>query len=274
MYYERNTVESVLACSFCDRKFTNIVKIIPDCGKFICGECYDSLEMDIQESDRSYRCRACSAKHVLPANGYANCNQLLGLARSMPEERPMSIQAKSLRNLVKAVEKELETLEAFDPREYIERECERLELEIGEAAEYATRHIDKIEKELFGQIKEYRQRCLDSCSTEKKFRSSAVMKEFSELSMEIRDFNEKWNQFFSRINSYASDKEIDQAAEEGEGYIDQLKLLETEIKAYALNGVTLKHNRNSTFFEDRDQLGKLVEIAIKIDKPRPSKYNS
>ena len=181
MYYEKNKVESILACSFCDRKFTNTVKIIPDCGNLICGDCYDFLEMDVQESDRSYRCKACRLRHVLPANGYANCNQLLGLARSMPEERQMSVQAKSLRNLVKAVEKELKTLEEFDPREYIEQECEKLELEISEAADFATRHIDKIERELLTQIKEYRQRCLDSYSTEKQFRSSGVMNELSEI---------------------------------------------------------------------------------------------
>ena len=91
--------------------------------------------MDEHAQSRRFICRACGEYHTLPESGYPNCNQP---PRLVKVEKPLSPQAKQLQTVVKHVREGLDKLHQFDAREHVQQECERLELQVSEAAERAT----------------------------------------------------------------------------------------------------------------------------------------
>ena len=62
--------QQLITCPFCQTRFTDVVKFIPDCGNYICGACYGEMIKILDESKR-YKCEACKEHHVLPENGLA-----------------------------------------------------------------------------------------------------------------------------------------------------------------------------------------------------------
>ena len=106
----------LITCPFCQTKFSDVVKIIPECGKLICGACHDELSESLDESKR-YKCEACKEHHVLPEDGMLVCTILANLLRH-PIEKPLSEQAKKLKQLLEIVQEELANLQAFDSRDF------------------------------------------------------------------------------------------------------------------------------------------------------------
>lgn len=61
-----DVVQRLLACPFCQARFRDVAKCIPDCGKFICGRCYEDLVERVDSRDsREYECKACDNVHIL-----------------------------------------------------------------------------------------------------------------------------------------------------------------------------------------------------------------
>ena len=127
-------------CPFCRNKFSDVVKLIPDCGNFICGACCQELADDLDVWKR-YKCEACNDHHMLPGNGFPVCKQLVGLLRHSAE-KPLSEQAKKLKLLIENVQEDLARLEAFDPKDHIEHHCLQLEHEVSQTAASAVKHIN------------------------------------------------------------------------------------------------------------------------------------
>ena len=142
-----------LTCAFCQHKMRDAIKCIPDCGKFICGLCYEELQDGLDEL-REFKCRACEKYHQLPESELADCTQMIDLMHH-PIEKPVPPQAKRLRLLVDKIQEELRMLNAFDSKEYIDHQCDQLELEVRDAALSAINHIQAIEKDLLAKIKGY-----------------------------------------------------------------------------------------------------------------------
>ena len=254
-----------LTCPFCQTKFSDVVKLIPDCGSFICGTCYDVLAERLGQS-KEYNCTACDQQHVLPENGMANCKQLVGLLRN-PVEKPLSEQARKLKLLVKNIEEELASLNVFDPRDYIEQHCAQLRESVSQAAESAIKHIHELESDLFNQIEAYRQRRLDSLTTQSS-KSGQLQVSFNKTRMkcevftkEISKFIATWNDYFKRLNASASDNEVEAAINQTGIFQARIRTLDEETKNSALNDSLLHFNPEKSLYSSRDHLGELVEIS-------------
>ena len=263
-----------VTCPFCRTKFSDVIKLIPDCGSFICGACFDELSESLDGSKR-FKCRVCDHHHVLPENGLWNCKMLLNLVRH-PIEKPLNEQAKKLRLRIENVQEELSKLDSFDPRELLEHRCVQLEHEISLAAESAVKHIHEIEAGLLKQIKEYHQRCLDSFATQTSQSPTGQLRvplsneaklDLDSLTKEIRDFNSKWNDYFKRLNALASDSELEAAISQTDTFRARIRTLDQEITDQALSGKFLQLNLKASFCAARDHLGGLVETStVKVNQ--------
>ena len=255
-------------CPFCQTKFSGVVKFIPECGELICGICYDHLK---DGESREYNCKACDQVHVLPENGLADFKRFADLLRH-PIEKPLSDQAKKLKNLIEHVQDEMVKLEAFDPRDHIEQHCVQLELEVSQAAESAVKHIHEIEKDLLGQIRVYRQQCLDALSTQASpetlalvFPEGSFIKptkvNISGLRNQVHYFSNQWEDYFKRLNSLASEKKLDGAIKQAEFFRAQMRKFEQQMRNRALRESAMQFNPRSSFHAVKDHLGELVEIS-------------
>ena len=262
----QETEPSEASCSFCEKEFGPVAKLVPDCGRLICLKCYDWLVEDLAES-RRFKCRACKEHHSLPESGYPNCKQL-----PRPFDKALPPQAKELQALIKNIQQELTKLEKFDAREHIERHCERLELEVGEAADWAVKYIDKTEKDLLSQIKKYRQRCLDALAAdaelspeigELKRSISKTKSRLDALVKEIDEFSDKWTQHFRELSVYVKESEIEAALGRGQHFETRIEQLEQELKDNALNRSLMQFKASDHSDLEPDVLGKLVEIATR-----------
>ena len=111
--------QQVITCPFCQTKFTDVVKLIPDCGNFICGACFDGTERESgpNRSDTS----AMLAKGIMccPRTDCQNASRLAGLLPH-PIEKPLSEQAKKLQaSSSRTVQEQMANLQAFDPRDFM-----------------------------------------------------------------------------------------------------------------------------------------------------------
>ena len=261
-------------CPFCQTKFSEVVKLIPDCGKCICGTCYDDL---IERSDetKEYKCHACGEHHVLPENGLPDCKQLVSLLLH-PIEKPLSEQAKRLELLVESVRDELVKLRAFEPRDHVEQHCVQLEHEVSHAADSAVKHIKEIEADLHKQIQAYRQRCLAALEAplpnmnpqadeQQAAFTNSIGVELDTLTQEISDFSTKWTDYFKQLNVLASDSELEAATSQVDVFQTRMRALDKDMKNRALCEKVLQFNPKTSFHSQRDHMGELVEIPTQVD---------
>ena len=245
------------ACRFCGTEFGQVAKLIPDCGELICLACYDSLVKDAQVS-REFKCKACREYHVLSDSGFPEVRQL---PRSSLFEAPLCPQAKDLITLVHKVQQELEAMQAFDSRECIEQQCEQLELEVSEAAERASKHIDVLERRMLKQIKEYRQRCLDALNAESSQQMDKIKSQLDVLAKDVDKIGQKWTDYFCQLSDNGKVSEIEEALVHGRKCEARIKKLEQKLRNSALNGSKLRFNERKEFCLETGHLGQLVEIS-------------
>ena len=258
-------IQKAVTCSFCLQRMSDVVKLIPDCGKFICGECYDELIQSLENESREFKCLACEMPHHLPQNGLADCKQLLDLLRQSIK-KPVPPQANELRTLIGNIQEQLIRIKAFDSKEHIEQHCQGLEIKISDAAESAIQHIHEIETELLTQANQYRQRCLDALETRSpngQLDASAneLKIRLDSLSKEIGQFNEKWIEYFRQLDSYAMESEIEAALSKGDRFQARIDQLEQELKSSAFREPMMQLTENESFISRKDHLGELVKVS-------------
>ena len=269
----------VTTCPFCQTKFSGVVKLIPECGEFICGICHDHLK---DGESKEYNCKACDQVHVLPENGLPDCKRFADLLRH-PVQKPLSKQAKKLKNLIEDVQEEMANLEAFDPKDHIEDHCVQLELEVSQAAESAVERIHKIEQDLLNQIRAYRQQCLNGLAAQQPPEASSekvpegpfiqrTNMNLSALKSQILHFSARWNDYFNKLNSFRSDNNLESAIRQIGLFQDRMRILEQEMKNRALGESLLQFNPNTSFQYDQDNFGQLEEISTQAESTDQSKF--
>ena len=272
MFYEPEKIEPALCCSLCHRRFSGVVKLIPECGNSICADCHEDLREELEKLPAQYTCKVCDeGDHLFPAKGLPNNKSLMNLANTAPSERPLSEQAKKLREAVERVDEEIKRLGSFDPEQYIFEHFGTLEVEVSEAAESAVKHINDIESELLGQIKERRQECLASLKARLSAQqatseqaASKLQQEIGKVSREASEFVLKWNDFFQRVNSTtASEEEVPTALDQAQAVLDEIKKCEEAFMMEATSGRKIRFEVNDLFLKTRDHLGKLASYSVK-----------
>ena len=208
---------------------------------------------------------------MLPENGLPACKKFASVLRH-PLEKPLSDQAKTLKQLIKNVQEELVDLQAFDPRDFIEHTCVQLEHEVSQAAESAVEHIRQIETDLQNRITAHRQRCLDQLketslesSTQPTTRKMAT-NDTIVIAQEISEFTAKWSEYFNRLNSLASDNQVEAAIQQTKIFQVRMKRLDQEMRNRALGDKLIQFNPSDSFCAIRSHLGELVELSTKFDE--------
>ena len=233
----------------------------------------------------------------MPANGLPNIKNLMGLAKTAPSERPLSEEAKKLRELVGRMDVEVQKLKSFNPEQSIRENFEKLENEVNESADADVKHINEIRSDLLSQINQHRQECLNSLLERSSIKvedteeppakkiarlstqlhatadpSSQLQQEFEQLSREMSDFVLKWKDYFQKADSYASDKEIAAALCQVQAGLKEIEKHGEASKLEATNGRTIQFQANNLFLQTRDHLGKLSAVPIEqINDREPSK---
>ena len=260
--------KQAFTCPFCQTKFSKEVKLIPDCGSFICGACNDELTESLDES-KQYKCEACKEHHVLPENGLPACKQIAGFL-CQPLEKPLSNSAKKLKQLIENVQEELANLQTFDPRDYVEHTCVQLEHEVSQAAESAVKHIRQIETNLQDRIRAYRQRSLNGLETAsleasiQPSTSTMATNDTVAIAQEIGEFSAKWSDYFKNLNSLASDNQVEAAIQQTKIFQLRMKRLCQGMKIRAMGKTLIQFKPCDSFCSVQSHLGELVDLSNKF----------
>ena len=254
MFYSANTIENCLKCEFCQHKLTGVVKLIPDCGNFICGECYDALRDTMSETGQ-YKCLGCQSVHSMPVCGLADVKGLMKMLQLEPEEKGLSHEAKTLKALIEQAQDKVSKLKSLDRNETVNSACDRLQLEVMEMIDSAVKHVNLLREAFVEEINHYRDELLGSDST---VSNQDLM---DKISKDIGDMAEAWTPYFTRISVVADMADIKRALKEVKTYELKLSQLEKKATGRAFNNYFLKlKNKLAEFFESNGPLGELVRV--------------
>ena len=268
MFYEKEKIEQFLYCSYCGHQFSDVVKLIPECGNSICGECEEELRDELEKLPAQYTCKACEEEgHMFPAKGLPTNKGLMNLVKTAPSERPLSEQAKKLREILERVDEEIKRLGSFNPEQYIREHFEQMKDQVCEAAESAVKHIKEIERELLRDIDERCQQYLASHVARLSAELEVSHKPTNKLQQEASEFILKWNDFFQKAGSYASDQDIESALAKAQSVLDEIEIRDKFSKLEANDETMIQFEANNLFLQTKDHLGKLAAFPIE-----PIKY--
>ena len=256
-------VDEEFCCSFCEERFSDVIKFIPDCGNNICGRCYEDLKEDVDEQTKEYKCVACKEIHTLPPNGLRDNKALMIAVKKMkPPEKALHPNAIKLRDLVKQVQDQMEKLQTFDGKQFIELECGRLEQELSDAIESAVDHLKEIETKMMKQISEYRERCIANLSKKSSEpEDTTEQQELKAVTKEVSEFNTRWNDYFKQIEVYESESDIEAALAQTGEFMLKMESMEERMRKEALNWEKMVFHVNSQFMKEWKHVGEMEIIA-------------
>ena len=242
-------------------RFVNTIKLVPECGESICGDCCEEITIMTNDPGK-YTCKACKGVHSLPESGLPDCKALLRILRQKNLEKPLSDQANSLKDKVDVIQNRLQDLKSFDSLDYINLQCDSLELEVREAANSAYQHISEIEEHLLKEINDYRQECLNSLHSYSSKQSLGV------LSSEADAFIQRWTDYFSRLDVLASEREIGLAFSQANSLNTKIQSMEEKLRAETLQYKSLRFKLNESFFQEKTCIGQIVFTRCHTNKAK------
>ena len=270
MYYEADTIDDIFKCAFCLAKFTGLVKLLPECGNSICGECYDALVDGLQES-RKFVCQSCNEVHVMPENGLFSNKVIMKMLQAKPKEKPLSASAKTLRILINEVQEKIDTLQSKSKDEpgQINEYCDSLELEVKISIESAIKHLGRVQDGMLNEISKYRNRLLESTrpstnsalATDATSRSQAMMnvkKELELLVAKFDGFSQNWRDYFSVMSKQAGEDEIGSAQAQAKELSLKADMVRSKLSIQLFQGQYLKFKENEAFFSSKSLIGSLA----------------
>ena len=153
-------MDAALKCCYCHLRFTSTIKLVPECGQLICGECHDDIETSM------YKCKKCGEMHSMPEGGLADVKALSDLIAQQPVDRVALEETEVLKSLVHEVKAKLDTLKSFDSEDHINAYCDSLEDEIFIAVESSILHLNYLGQELVDVVKLYRKSLLEAARSQ------------------------------------------------------------------------------------------------------------
>ena len=265
MFYQANDIETIFKCGFCSLKFLNVVKLVPECGTSICGECHDSLKETMDESGQ-FKCQACHQSHDMPSCGLTDVKSIMKALQLKPEEKGLTKQEAKLRTSIQEVHEKLSRLKQFDQKDAINTYCDELQLEVMETVESVVKQADQNGKELIKTINEYRQDLLKAFNIHERVEneaSSGISNESSldqleEAFVQINALKEKWDRHFNQIKKLATEAEVNKALEEVQEHEVNLNRLDQTLFRSMFKSRILKFKSNTAFLSSKKFLGELV----------------
>ena len=278
MYYSSNSIEEVLKCSQCRLKFTDVVKLIPECGHSICGQCHSSAK-DPSKQTNEIKCRTCNRVIVISGNGLPDNKTVMEVLKLQPQEKALTPTSQSLKKLIGEVELKLAELRTFDEQARIQTYCDQLEHTVQKAVEELLAHAKLLANSLLKQINEYRKSQLSSArNPSKRIRmsneaeSADVDQKMVDLSKEIDELAQKWKQHFADISKAESEDDVEDAKEVFLRHRDRLDELKFEIVNKAFNRRFMRFRINESTLRSTKFLGEFIyENTIEGDVAKGEK---
>ena len=253
MSHDINAIEKTLRCSFCAERFSDTIKLIPDCGNSICGNCFDNLKSS--QSGR-FQCLACQAYHTLK-NGDMPDNLALKQLLDHNKDK-LDEHARILMPLIAEMQEKVSTLKvSLDDDENVNKCCDELKAEVEEAFQKAFEHLISLKDDLLDEISSYRQKGAKQLYASDD-QSIRIKKQLTELSDEIVDYGQQWGNYFKRKDKVAGKDELDEAQREAKEYSFRMAQIEKKIKSKASNK-PIEFKANGLFAIGYDHLGELVD---------------
>ena len=271
MFYESQEVEVNLTCPFCWHKFSDVVKLIPECGNSICGDCYEELRNGLMIV--KFQCKPCEgAWHTMPGDELPDNKALMKILRVKPQERPLSDKAKNLKLMLEHMQRRIGNLSSWDETDEIKVYCEQLEHEVLSTAEKAIKHLTKIKGDLLKQIDDYRQDLLARSNLRRlQLQSPSVdLRHMNfdlyriRIASEIESFNNQWLESFGNLHKNIGNEDILKAQKQAKEYMLKITLIEKGIRQQTFTDRFLKFNPNELFMELNSYVGTL-ELGHEID---------
>ena len=223
MFYSASTIQNHFKCELCLIKFSHrsSVKVIPECGATICGDCHDNLNESLDDSSR-FECRACGKSHTMPSVGLADVKFIMDMLKFQAQEKPLSEEAKRLKQLIEDVQEKINRMKAFNAQDTINIFCDSLQLQVMEVADSTVSQVNKLAAEYVKEINGYRQELLlqlgsradssDQASTQTvKASCDQAFRELAEISKRVDEQSRKWGLYFTQLSEVASDADIQRA---------------------------------------------------------------
>lgn len=257
MSHDTNAVEKTLRCSFCAERYSDTIKLIPDCGNSICGNCFD----DLKSSESSqFQCLACGRQHALKSDMPDN----LALKRLLDHNKDkLDEHARILMPLIAEMQEKVSMLKlSLDDNENVNKCCDQLNAEVDEAFQKAYQHLSNLKRNLLDEIRAYRERSLRHPSAGDD-QSNRIKKQLNELSDEILDYGQQWGNYFKRKDKVAGKEELDEAQREAKEYSFRMAQIEKKIKSKG-SKKPMEFKANGLFGIGNEHLGELVDRSKAI----------
>ena len=269
MFYESCAVESILKCSFCDLRFIDEIKIIPECGNSICGDCFEDLKTKFERKSQ-FDCRACDERHVVSISSVGDNKSLLKMLQLRPKERGLTDRAKLLKSFLLVVQEQVDELKQVNKQDEVNAYCDSLEMEVMETLESSIKHLSDIGASLLSEIKDYRSQLLNARPTgqyesstespepEDSLEEPGTDQELEKLSAEIKQFSQEWTNKIELISESFGDQEIQKADFKARDLYFKARLLKTNLRREMFDGRFLRFKENDKFFQSKEYVGRMV----------------
>ena len=260
MYFPSD-IEEDLCCSFCRKKFTDVIKIL-NCGESICRSCHDELQGKKLDATRHFKCQVCSKSHLMPEDGLPENRSLSRLIKRRKIENPSSDHvALTLGRQLAALRDQADSLKSFNKIDYINRYCNEAENMVKEACEAVVKRFDQIQHDHLVEINEYRSKRLESVASTSQ-QPDAYNDRMDTLNQQMDTLNAKWRDRINRVEVLASVDEISEAAYQAKAVQAKMIELEAELKDDALAGQIISFRPRKSIFQLKDGWIRSFDLSL------------
>lgn len=279
IFFDENQFDELLKCSFCQKRFVDIIKIIPTCMSSICGDCCSDI-FDQANEENGFRCKICDVSHTIPEDGLPDDKKALAILRTKKVERPLDTLSIGLVSAIEHTQMKVKQLESFDEKERIDLHFDLLEQDVREAARSTFEHIARIETNLLDIINKKRETLLDDKSSdqdvsirEKRARIQLLKGKQEELLKEMTSYIHEWTEYLNHLNIFKSDQEIKEAQSKAKEFGLLVSEWEKEIfREFSGEGM-MQYHANERILSGKFDLGILLETPG-LDYPEGNTYSA
>ncbi len=184
MFFEADTINSILRCQNCQKKFDE-PRVLP-CGTTICTLCIEN---------KSYTCQFCENTHLEPENGFP-VNKLLSellVQESKDVYRGKYVERFKRNLLALRSSKKRFAINVETGVDKIREHCMGLRINVDLAAEEAIEQINKFRYSILDEINKYEKEATNAYQTDEE-----SPRNFTEFINELQIFDEEWSNYLKQ----------------------------------------------------------------------------
>lgn len=261
--YSASDFEDLLSCCYCKTRFTDSVKLIPECGNSICQPCHEGLKDKLNgpSGSRQYVCAECGDEHELPADGLGDNKALLKMLVLPVAVMPPNPKEKLLNSKVRELQIKILQLKDFDVEEQVGIYCEELNRQVLLAIDDAFNHLNRLGNKMLSQISDY-QASFAEAKANKSRPAKRIKTEETAVHQDLDRFLAELKQLQQRGSSggepHDNDGDIDSTLDQIEELQAQIDQIQAKLRDEILKDNLMVFEPKSHLTRAEDLLGKLV----------------